>query len=200
MKMRRANPSRHHPQSFISCLLACFVVIITATVTSNCDGGIFWPLPMMSCSSAGVSIFVGAMNNDDSGGGSGGGGSSRMRRPLNTDSEWAAFHDVQSTTVLPSTTSENNASCSDIDSDNESDNNANKKIECIDIAIVGGGIAGLTIAAGLEHIKDNDNNNSNSFSYKVYERAAKLRTKSQGMLTVRPVGVMTTILSGSPWQ
>lgn len=53
-------------------------------------------------------------------------------------------------------------------------------MEEIDIAIVGGGLVGLSLAIGLTRA---------GISCKVYERAPKLRSVSQGILAVKPIGM-----------
>ena len=54
------------------------------------------------------------------------------------------------------------------------------EVEEIDIAIVGGGLTGLSLAIGLTRA---------GISCKVYERAPKLRSVSQGMIAIKPIGM-----------
>jgi len=58
--------------------------------------------------------------------------------------------------------------------------------EEVDVAIVGGGLAGLLMAIG---INNHCNDSSNKFRCKIYERAPKLRSISQGMLGTHTNGM-----------
>lgn len=61
-----------------------------------------------------------------------------------------------------------------------SDNNSESKETEIEVAIVGGGLAGLAAAIGLYHA---------GIPCRVYERAPELRSVSQGVLAVDPHGM-----------
>ena len=58
-----------------------------------------------------------------------------------------------------------------VDADPRPDNNTS--IEHVQVAVVGGGLAGLAVAIGLSR---------HGFDVKVYERAPELRSQSQGIL------------------
>ncbi len=79
------------------------------------------------------------------------------------DSDWASLRDdSQPSTVLR---------------DSNSESNTDVEVEYIDVAIVGGGITGLAVATGLE-MECSGASSNNKISYRVYERAPKLRTNS----------------------
>ncbi len=68
-----------------------------------------------------------------------------------------------------------------IDSSSDIDVTTNHEtVEEIDIAIVGGGLVGLSLAIGLTRA---------GINCKVYERAPQLRSVSQGILSIKPMGM-----------
>jgi salicylate hydroxylase len=73
-------------------------------------------------------------------------------------------------------------------SNTETDENNIPAEEVVEIAIVGGGLAGLAVAIGL---------NRAGISCKVYEHAPQLRSSSQGILAIQPNG-MTALESIHP--
>jgi salicylate hydroxylase len=89
---------------------------------------------------------------------------------LTTDSEWGQASLPFGRTVLTGT---------DADTDLENDIREDQEEE-VEIAIVGGGLAGLAVAIGLTRA---------GISCKVYERASQLRRNSQGILAIQPNGM-----------
>ena len=61
-----------------------------------------------------------------------------------------------------------------------------EKVEDVDIAIVGGGLVGLSLAIGLTR---------GGISCRVYERAPRLRSVSQGILAIKPIGMQALEVS-----
>jgi NADPH-dependent 2,4-dienoyl-CoA reductase/sulfur reductase-like enzyme len=60
-----------------------------------------------------------------------------------------------------------------VDTDGEARPGNTTSIEHVQVAVVGGGLAGLAVAIGLSR---------QGFDVKVYERAPELRSRSQGIL------------------
>ena len=102
--------------------------------------------------------------------------------PSTADTEWgqAIAKPTDSLAVVDS---------SQIQDDDEED------VETVDLAIVGGGLAGLAVAVGLQQLQTNHHNDTTTLGHHnlqkivIYERAPHLRSSSQGVVGLDPNGL-----------